>query len=89
MGDARCMRVILRQCGLCKRNQWWLIVICPRVSLDGITGSEENASCFTIASVQQDRVPLLLIGEEMILAHDSDESLARYGLVEDPALVLA
>jgi hypothetical protein len=53
------------------------------VSLDGITGSEENAS------VQQERVPLSLIGEEMIVAHDSDESLARYGLVEDPALVPA
>lgn len=25
----------------------------------------------------------------MIVAHDSDESLARYGLVEDPALVPA
>ena len=37
--------------------------------------------------VQQQRVPLSLIGEGMIVAHDSDESLARYGLVEDPALV--
>jgi hypothetical protein len=38
-------------------------------------------------SVQQEWVPLLLVGEGMVVAHDSDESLARYGLVEDPVLV--
>ncbi|MGZ9133401.1 MAG: hypothetical protein ACXW35_12685, partial [Nitrospira sp.] len=28
VGGARCMRAIMRQCGLCKRNQVWLIIIC-------------------------------------------------------------
>ncbi|MEK6586927.1 MAG: hypothetical protein AABZ24_11300 [Nitrospirota bacterium] len=37
--------------------------------------------------VQQEQVPFSLIGVGMIVAHDSDESLARYRLVEDPALV--
>ncbi|MFZ3013208.1 MAG: hypothetical protein WA045_05815 [Nitrospira sp.] len=37
--------------------------------------------------VQQEQVPFSLIGVGMIVAHDSDESLASHGLVEDPALV--
>jgi hypothetical protein len=42
------MRAIMRQCRLCKRNQGWVTVIYPRVRLDGITGSGENALCFTM-----------------------------------------